>query len=642
MRFKRNLYLAVICCLWTYASSAQTTIVVSDTGSVTSIGRQAYYFEDKSITLPFEQILSAQYQRQFIPAVSEAPNFGITPHGIWCKAVIRNDTRGPVYLHIDNPILDTITFYKRNKDGTYTVVESGTHIYPPYRSFYLASFLFPLHLQPGDSATYYIRAAANSPMQLPLYAGTMKSFIKQLNGDELFHGCYYGIIIIMILYNLFLFFSIRDRVYLYYIAYALFIGIFNAGIYGHLIYLDDGVLQNWISRRMITMASVIMLAMVLFSTKFLNTKVNAPKFHRYLTVITVLLAIPVCIELSGDVWNADNVVNLFSVVIPFSLLMTGIYVYRKGYKAAKFYIIAWIPFLVSIIVFTLAMQNIIPSTALTKKSMELGSAFEVLLISLALADRINVYKAEREQAQHQLLLSSRENERLVRNQNVLLEQKVTERTHELAIEKKKSDDLLLNILPEEIAAELKEKGSTKAKQFDNVTVLFTDFAGFTKISEQLTPQQLVDELDACFKAFDGIMDKYGIEKIKTVGDAYLAACGLPAYHEWHAERVVDAAREIILFMQRRRSEMGDRTFRVRIGIHSGSVVAGIVGVKKFAYDIWGDTVNTAARMEQNSEPGKINLSETTYGLVKDRFDCTYRGEIAAKHKGALKMYFVNV
>ncbi len=207
-------------------------------------------------------------------------------------------------------------------------------------------------------------------------------------------------------------------------------------------------------------------------------------------------------------------------------------------------------------------------------------------------------------------------------------------------EKKRSDELLLNILPANVAEELKSKGTASAKHFDNVTVLFTDFKNFTTVSEELSPQELVDELHACFKGFDEICTKYSIEKIKTIGDAYLAVSGLPQADENHAENVVNAALEIREFMKQRRAELGAKTFEIRIGINSGSVVAGIVGVKKFAYDIWGDTVNTAARMEQNSEAGKINISESTYAIVKDTFMCEYRGEIDAKNKGMLKMYFV--
>ncbi|MCD6011043.1 MAG: hypothetical protein K0Q79_905 [Flavipsychrobacter sp.] len=211
----------------------------------------------------------------------------------------------------------------------------------------------------------------------------------------------------------------------------------------------------------------------------------------------------------------------------------------------------------------------------------------------------------------------------------------------LSKEKQKSEELLLNILPSEVAEELKTTGSTAAKHFDNVTVMFTDFVNFTSAGEKMGAQELIDELHTCFKAFDEITAKYNIEKIKTIGDAYLAAAGLPVKDTLHAEHIVRAALEIRDFMDMRYAENSNKTFKVRIGIHSGSVVAGIVGVKKFAYDIWGDTVNTAARMEQNSEPGRVNISQTTYDLVKGKFNCEYRGEIDAKNKGKLAMYFVN-
>lgn len=203
-------------------------------------------------------------------------------------------------------------------------------------------------------------------------------------------------------------------------------------------------------------------------------------------------------------------------------------------------------------------------------------------------------------------------------------------------EKQKSDGLLLNILPEEIATELKENGQVEPQQFNNVTVLFTDFVNFTGISQQMTPTELVQKIHQNFTFFDAIIEKHGLEKIKTIGDAYMAVCGLPHESADHAERVVRAAIDIQAYIAG-----GDGRFNIRIGVHSGPVVAGIVGVKKYAYDIWGDTVNTAARMEQNSEAGRINISGATYELIKDEFECAYRGKIVAKHKGEVDMYFVN-
>lgn len=211
-------------------------------------------------------------------------------------------------------------------------------------------------------------------------------------------------------------------------------------------------------------------------------------------------------------------------------------------------------------------------------------------------------------------------------------------------EKKRSDELLLNILPHEVANEIKLNGRSKPKTFSMVTVMFTDFKDFTHVSQNISGELLVDELDYCFSAFDKILQQYNIEKIKTIGDAYLCASGLPVSSFTHATDMVSVALEIRNFMLQRKKEKeakGEIPFELRIGIHTGPVVAGIVGVKKYAYDIWGDTVNLAARMEQNSEAGKINISGSTYELVKDKFKCVHRGKILAKNKGEIDMFFVD-
>jgi len=208
---------------------------------------------------------------------------------------------------------------------------------------------------------------------------------------------------------------------------------------------------------------------------------------------------------------------------------------------------------------------------------------------------------------------------------------------------KRTEELLLNILPKEIADELKDTGTNTARHFEAVTVLFTDFKNFTAISEQLSAQELVNEINFCYSAFDNIITKYGIEKIKTIGDSYMCAGGLPVANKTNAEDTVRAAIEIRDFMlkeKEKRAAKDQLFFEIRIGCNTGPVVAGIVGIKKFAYDIWGDTVNIASRMESSGEPGKVNISGSTYALVKDKFKCEHRGKIEAKHKGMIDMYFV--
>lgn len=216
-------------------------------------------------------------------------------------------------------------------------------------------------------------------------------------------------------------------------------------------------------------------------------------------------------------------------------------------------------------------------------------------------------------------------------------------SHIIRGERDRSDSLLCNILPEKTAQELKEAGKVQAKHFESVTVMFTDFKAFTANSNLLSPEELVESIDFYFSKFDEIMEKYGLEKIKTIGDAYMCAGGLPFPTSDHAHKMVEAALDIAKFVDESKKEDPNNLtrFDIRIGINTGAVVAGVVGTKKFAYDIWGDTVNIASRMESNSEAGKINVSENTYQLIKEDYCCSYRGEIEAKYKGKLNMYFVN-
>jgi histidine kinase len=231
-----------------------------------------------------------------------------------------------------------------------------------------------------------------------------------------------------------------------------------------------------------------------------------------------------------------------------------------------------------------------------------------------------------------------------------LEQKVSERTQtielqkmELEKEKEKSDSLLLNILPYETAEELKRTGTYKPRKYDNVTIMFTDFVDFTKLSEKLTVEELVDLIDYCYKKFDTITTKHNVEKIKTIGDAYMCVSGLPVANDTHAINAINAALEMVTFI----NELGEQRKQqnlpfclIRVGIHSGPVATGVVGSKKFAYDVWGDSVNIAVRLESASEPGKINISTSTYELINNDFNCSHRGKISVKNKGEIDMYFV--
>lgn len=277
------------------------------------------------------------------------------------------------------------------------------------------------------------------------------------------------------------------------------------------------------------------------------------------------------------------------------------------------------------IIFSLARAFLPESGFFAVVYIFLGSSVAFLMYNFRKSDEANIIITKQKQE------LNKQKEDLVQKNSLVEKQK------------EEVEKLLLNILPSEVAEELKTTGAAKAKTFSMVTVMFTDFKDFTSVSEKVSAELLVDEIHTCFSAFDRILQNYKIEKIKTIGDAYLCVSGLPASNYTHATDMIKAAFEIRDYMIERKKEKetkGEIPFQIRIGIHTGPVVAGIVGVKKFAYDIWGDTVNLASRMESSSEAGKVNISGTTYELVKDKFNCIHRGKIQAKNKGEIDMYFV--
>ncbi len=267
---------------------------------------------------------------------------------------------------------------------------------------------------------------------------------------------------------------------------------------------------------------------------------------------------------------------------------------------------------------------------LNLKKIKARNKFLFGIVALAVVILYLVYRM--------LKFSKNANKLLVQQNNEIERQR-----DEIDFEHQRSEKLLLNILPKETAEELKEKGTATSRHYGTVSVLFTDFVGFTKIAEKLTAEQLVEELNKCFLEFDKIIDKYGLEKIKTIGDAYMCAGGIPVPNTTNPFDIVNAGLEIRDYMASLKEEKEARGidfWELRIGIHTGDVVAGVVGKNKFAYDIWGDAVNTASRMESSGVPGKVNISGITHEIVRDKFRCTYRGKVKAKNKGEIDMYIV--
>jgi len=254
--------------------------------------------------------------------------------------------------------------------------------------------------------------------------------------------------------------------------------------------------------------------------------------------------------------------------------------------------------------------------------VEICASMAVTLLALGGIGALIAYRLERQARQSFL-------------QRAVIERQVSE----LAAEKARAEELLLNVLPASIAERLKQGQRPIADGFPKVSVLFADIVGFTKMSERVTPQQLVERLNRIFSSFDDLADKLKLEKIKTIGDAYMVAAGLHSHEYDHAQTIAEMA----LGMQRRAAEFGrefSEDLSIRIGIHTGPVVAGVIGKRKFIYDVWGDTVNTASRMESHGEPGMIHVTDTTYALLKDMYELSARGEITVKGKGVMSTFFL--
>ncbi len=338
-----------------------------------------------------------------------------------------------------------------------------------------------------------------------------------------------------------------------------------------------------------------------------------------------------------------TIVQIITAIVASYSVYVNIVSILHGRLGARTFLVGFLIFFISLVNDILYNRNIVNTAYISTH----GFLAFIFSQSFVLSMRFSKSFATSEALAVNLEKSNQELLKLKEN----LEIKVIERTKELQqakeiveIEKEKSEKLLLNILPEEVADELKLKGEVKPVYFESISVMFTDFKGFTQIAEGLSAENLIKELDACFTQFDKIAHQYRLEKLKTIGDSYMCAGGIPRVNTTHATDCCLAAIEIQGFIDLLRTMKKLKNipyWELRLGIHTGPVMAGVVGEKKFAYDVWGDTVNIASRMESSGTPGRINISYATYEAVKDKFECEYRGKVNAKNKGDIDMYYLN-
>ncbi|MBP9078278.1 MAG: hypothetical protein KBG02_15525 [Haliscomenobacter sp.] len=619
-----------------------------------ALGRSIAFLEDESGKLGISEVSSPAFEARFKPSQENALNFGVTSSAIWVKCTLRNTRPEAIsvwLLSLDYPLFDYVSLFRKNRaSGQWEEEKSGDRY--PFRNRKIAhrNFLFELPMPDTAVQTYYLRFATSGSLQIGPHLHTERELSIENMYAEIGYGLFFGALLIMIGYNLFLFFSLWDRAYLAYVLVILFNLLVQASFSGHINQYFLGntpVLANGSIPLFMAGAG---LTMNFFAISFLGTRHFARGMHRILMGLLVLAALDMLLVFFLPARLTISLAGLIVMVTSLMMIVAGVSSLANGNKSARYFLLAWVVLLAGVLITSLRNFGLLTPNFLTVNSIKIGAIMEVILLSMALSDKYNLFKKEKETTQAKMLHMQQE-------ANKVLEEKVQERTLQLAEayeelsstmvvieqERQKSDRLLLNILPEETAAELKEKGQAKPKHYDRVSVLFTDFRDFTRLVEQMTPQQVIEELSYCFTAFDDICDRHRLEKIKTIGDSYMAAGGLPRPNDTNPADAVSAALEILEWTENWKVEKltrGEEPWEIRIGIHTGPVVAGVVGKNKFAYDIWGDTVNHASRMESGGQPGHVNISEATYQLVRHEFHCVYRGEITVKNLGDLKMYWV--
>ncbi|MEO5583459.1 MAG: adenylate/guanylate cyclase domain-containing protein [Saprospiraceae bacterium] len=598
------------------------------------IGEQVYLYEDKSGKMNLEDI--SKPGTPFAKSAQRVPNYGVTSSIIWVRLDMRRKSDALFRLALGFPNLDTATFYYP-VGSTYFSKQSSWTFPASQRDQNAADLIFNVPSSPRDTLLRYYLKAKGRIIILPLTIAKAEEISKIQHSNALYYFFYLGFVAMLFLYNFSIYITSKEKEYFYYSTWVLFATLFFMINKGYNTYFIPEEL-NGVFRHTNIISSLGGLSILLFVQSTLRLKQLLPKIIKWYQFLFAGYLLIIVISLMQHFQAASNLSQIMLLLTVILGLISGTIMYRRGYDFAKYYFYGFIVTLISMFIYILIFQKIFTYNKFTNNSIVVGSVIEMVLFSFGLGAKIKTINKEKQHAQETAIQALTENKLLIDQQNQILESTVEARTHELKLEKKKADDLLLNILPGEVANELIQNGFSNAKNYADVSVMFTDFVNFTGISEKLSPQELVNELHIYFKEIDEIIEGNNLEKIKTIGDAYLAVCGLPNPCESHALNTIKTAIQIIQFVQQRKKEGG--LFDIRIGINSGPVIAGIVGIKKFAYDIWGDSVNTAARMEQHGEAGKINISGSTYALVKNYFQCTYRGKVEAKNKGYIDMYFV--
>jgi len=600
-------------------------------------------FEDPGGRLGIDDIRTELFAKNFSP---RAPGLGFRASAFWLRFSVVNPTDKdvPYWFDTGNRTLQEVDLYVFDSAGNRAHQLTGSKFPYAQRPLDTDYFVFPLSVPAHGSSELYLRVRSTGYLntQLVPHLWTPQDYLRHQQAERMLWACYLGMAASLAALNLMLWFYLKDRSYLLYVL-SLFGMVCTVstmfGGYGSSYRLFWPAYPVFEQISWVLVATFTDIFVPLFIARLIDMGRLKPLLRNAMIVLIAVTCLN-CAVLTGLTWlqNADaaSLQRIYilgtatSSAIYICLFVATLYALRERNRAAVFLCVANTPLMAWVSLN--AVGVLMSGKPAGGASMMFGSAFEFTVMALALADRFNQERKQRMAAKQALI------EALQRSEQEL-EQKVLQRTLELNVEKERAKELLHNILPVELAEELSRTGKAHSARHEAATILFADFSDFTDLASTMPADRMVGELNDIFAAFDDIVDEVGLEKIKTIGDAYMAAAGLPKPCEDHAQRCVRAGLRMIDFIERR-NQSSTYKWGVRVGIHSGPVVSGVVGKRKYAFDIWGDTVNIASRMESAGAAGRVNLSAYTTDLARRDFECEYRGKLEAKGKGKMDMYFV--
>ena len=621
--------------------SAIDRIELSDAGEI---------FEDPEGLLSFDDVRKLDGAGK----LAGGSVLGVRSHSaFWLHYRIANSSSQVTsrWLEISERRWRELDLFVSNSDGTFQHQRATAEQTFSERPLPTAKYVFALNLAPLGATDIYLRAKTVGLAALSLTPELWNPVAYQKNAalarDQWL--VYMGLAGALFLLNFLLWVSTREGTYLYYLASLLSIIWAVGSVNGGTGYSFEYLWPNFPKFEVLSWILSILVSVVaatVFIIHFVNMRVTSPWLYKaapygYAILLIAygyrILIVSLDISYSPTLAMLSNRIGaVFNAVFVLTVLTLVVRLAIKGDRSARYIATAWTPLVVLSVASNLSA--VLAKGVLTTAFMW-GSAFELVMMSWALADRFKRERVERERAQASEAQAQTALVDELKRSERELESKVQQRTLELAAEQKKTRELLSNMLPEPVIQELTETGKVKPAEHRSATILFTDLADFTQTTATMPADRMVGELNDIFAAFDDITREEGVEKIKTIGDAYMAVTGISSVQPDHAERCVRAALRMQAFMAQRNQDAAFK-WKLRIGLHSGPVVSGVVGKHKYAFDIWGDAVNIASRMESSGEAGKVNVSAYTYDLVRNTFDCTYRGKISAKGKGEIDMYFV--